>query len=253
MSIQINLQRDQLIIDLYNQGFNCKQVAKQLNISSSTCERALKRNNITINKYKNRRFINHNLKENYFSILNVENIYYLGFIFADGNIYKPSGNHSFKLTIDISSKDIEILENFHINNKINYTNKNSVYMCIISNKICEDLINLGVTPNKTHTCLFPDIPQELISHFIRGYFDGDGCFHINKYNKLIATICGNKNFLEKLGSYLPCKYSIRDTKKGIFELRISTIKEEMNKFVNYIYKDAHFFLKRKYNKTLNFN
>lgn len=47
-----------------------------------------------------------------------------------------------------------------------------------SKKSYTDLINKGCGINKSLILKFPDetqVPQNLISHFIRGYFDGDGC------------------------------------------------------------------------------
>ena len=47
----------------------------------------------------------------------------------------------------------------------------------------EDLHNLGVVENKTYKELHipKQIPNELIKHFIRGYFDGDGS--LNYYTR----------------------------------------------------------------------
>ena len=41
-----------------------------------------------------------------------------------------------------------------------------------------DIAKAGAMQCKTHLLTFPStniLPHELISHFIRGYFDGDGC------------------------------------------------------------------------------
>ncbi|MBP6881507.1 MAG: LAGLIDADG family homing endonuclease [Candidatus Pacebacteria bacterium] len=40
--------------------------------------------------------------------------------------------------------------------------------------MCEDLLNLGIVPQKTKQLKIPVIPSQLVFHFIRGYFDGDG-------------------------------------------------------------------------------
>lgn len=46
---------------------------------------------------------------------------------------------------------------------------------INSSKLCTDLVDLGFGYNKSYADLqLPKIPQELMPHFIRGYFDGDG-------------------------------------------------------------------------------
>ena len=81
-----------------------------------------------------------------------------------------------------------------------------------------DLINLGCIPNKSLTLTFPDfINDELLPHFIRGYFDGDGCIWNGKRKKVVVkdsrnktgyreriihnvkfTITGNYTFISKL-------------------------------------------------------
>lgn len=49
-------------------------------------------------------------------------------------------------------------------------------MDITSAELCNSLVNLGIGYNKSHFDLhIPNIPEHLIKHFIRGYFDGDGC------------------------------------------------------------------------------
>jgi hypothetical protein len=46
-------------------------------------------------------------------------------------------------------------------------------------KIINDLENKGVYPKKTFTIKYPDIDEKLERHFLRGYFDGDGCVRVN--------------------------------------------------------------------------
>ena len=50
---------------------------------------------------------------------------------------------------------------------------------ITSAKLCTDLVNLGIGYNKSYSDLhIPEMPENLVRHFIRGYFDGDGCITI---------------------------------------------------------------------------
>ena len=71
-----------------------------------------------------------------------------------------------------------------------------------------DLLKLGITPQKSLTLQFPkNIPDEYLSHFIRGEFDGDGSFYIQKSNKkknryLNASVIGNVDFLTILKNKL---------------------------------------------------
>ena len=76
----------------------------------------------------------------------------------------------------------------------------------------KDLRKFGLGNNKAKNVEeLPNISEELIRHFIRGYFDGDGCIYEststtksnNKkyYYKVFAVeIIGNKKFLESIGN-----------------------------------------------------
>jgi hypothetical protein len=64
------------------------------------------------------------------------------------------------------------------------------------------------TQNKSNTLRFPLVPESVLGHFVRGYFDGDGCvsFCKNKYADrnterwvLISLFTsGSKDFLDSL-------------------------------------------------------
>jgi len=122
-----------------------------------------------------------------------------------------------------------------------------------------DLVNLGCTSNKSLTIEFPSnnvlINNNYINHFIRGYFDGDGCLSISKNKQACLSILGSNNFLITLKDYLKLNYNINssiykyDTSK-IFKLSISN-KEDIIKFKTIIYSDCtDIFLTRKKNKFI---
>ena len=54
---------------------------------------------------------------------------------------------------------------------------------ITSKKLAEDLTKYGCHANKTYDLTFPNkeifVNKDLIRHFIRGYFDGDGSVFIS--------------------------------------------------------------------------
>src|SRR5690606_36171752 len=53
--------------------------------------------------------------------------------------------------------------------------KTIAFFRVSSKRMFKDLEKLGCGQKKTGYETFPDIPTELRRHFIRGYFDGDGC------------------------------------------------------------------------------
>lgn len=93
-----------------------------------------------------------------------------------------------------------------------------------SSKLTSDLIKLGCTTKKSLTLQFPTnkiVPKEFMSHFIRGYFDGDGCIWNGKRKKMIVkdsskesgyreriihnvkfTFTGNVEFINSLQDFL---------------------------------------------------
>lgn len=63
-----------------------------------------------------------------------------------------------------------------------------------SKRMYEDLIRLGCVPNKSgqEHLVMPEIPNHLKSHFIRGYYDGDGI----AYKDLRLGFCGHYDILK---------------------------------------------------------
>ena len=94
-----------------------------------------------------------------------------------------------------------------------YSDKSYEYkLALISDKLVSDIEKLGVVERKTLTLTFPDLREDLIPHFIRGYFDGDGSVFlhtrksgdgIHECECLGINICGTKEFLITLSTHLP--------------------------------------------------
>lgn len=78
------MMNNDMIIQLYNQGFTSNEIAKKLNCSKSTVNLARRNVNITfINRSKRTKVQN----ENFFDIIdNEEKAYFLGLLLADGCI-----------------------------------------------------------------------------------------------------------------------------------------------------------------------
>lgn len=180
--------------------------------------------------------------------------------------------------------DRHILDSFLLELKSNhklYVIKNSLrnenwsdqcMLTITSAKMSEDLSRLGCIPNKTKSLNFPTsdiVPNELIHHFIRGYFDGDGCVWIGKrypftfndgvigkrrtrmIHNMKFTFVGLDSFIESVKTNLiDCagfsnvKINYHKRKEKSASLEYSG-KNNIIKLYNYMYKDATVFLKRK--------
>ena len=159
-------------------------------------------------------------------------------------------NKPFKM-IGTSGKEILIKETF----QIDITNKN----------IYESLNNLGYGANKTyHHLHIPNLPDNLIWAFIRGYFDGDGCITGSirypniknrekniRFSYRVEWVSKTSSLLEDIQKFL-LKYninsSIRSYNNGLYYRLNIGAKNDIKTLFNYMYNDCNFCLKRKYNK-----
>jgi hypothetical protein len=260
--LKLNIDQELEIIELKRQKVPLKVIMEKFNIKSAkTIYDVIDRNGrehfIANKKYS--------VNENYFDkINNEEKSYWLGFLYADGYVrLKDNKSGQLKLKLQRSDKNHIVLfneclsSNYPIKNeisKVKYKNKVSVSeysaVSIYNTKLVKDLIKHGCLNNKTFKLEFPLLDDSLMRHFIRGYFDGDGCIYkVKKQEKSNQiTIVGNNNFIDSLKLYLINKLNINriNIKKNnnYKYLRICNI-DDCKKIKHYFYNDSTIFLKRK--------
>jgi hypothetical protein len=113
-----------------------------------------------------------------------------------------------------------------------------------------DLNNLGCTPAKTKTIRIPILEDELVHHFIRGYFDGDGTVGAYKNLKnsdwkiLKSGFCsGSKEFMIDLLKILPVKNKTIKQSNECYVTQHS-LHDTLNLY-NFMYKNHTLCLNRK--------
>jgi len=188
-----------------------------------------------------------------------EKAYWLGFLYADGSV----GSKEHKIELGLAEQDLKQIEKFRdfigIMNKISYRPNTKSYRYSFRSESCkEDLIKQGCMPKKSLILKFPtedQVPKDLIRHFIRGYFDGDGwftntesCFQIG----LIGTEDFIKGFLDNIEIYnkenkIFNVHRENGAKRYVFSAYVDVLN-----FLNWIYKDATIYLDRKYEHYLDF-
>lgn len=202
-----------------------------------------------------------------------EKAYWLGFLYADGCINRLYRNEKIKamdLELGLCREDEEHLNKFlkSINSNIPIVQKKnqlkgktyySSKIVVCCTKMCRDLISNGCTPQKSLVLKFPDksiIEDSLIRHFIRGYFDGDGCIYTNSNNKISINFTGTSDMLLGISDFLLQNNIMKTTvklydcgkAKEMFIYGIDNIKD----ILDYLYKDCTIYLERKYNKYIEF-
>ena len=217
------------------------------------------------------------IEYDYFDNIDTEyKAYILGLIYADGCINdKVQGRREWRLQISIQEEDGLILQKL-----LDDTNKNKLVIrnppstiknnwkkqltaCVNNTYLCKQLIQLGCFPRKSvNGMTFPNLSLELISHFIRGFFDGDGSVMIKKstykgkkvtttrYFLRTAFTSTDSIFLDTLISYLPITkvYKTNVTKRSVIHTYWIERQDDIINLRDYLYKDANYFFNRKYNK-----
>lgn len=229
-----------------------------------------------VKKYGNRELIPiKEFNEDFFELINTEEkAYWLGFIYADGYV-SIANNRTGILGIGLAEIDYEHLVKF--SNSIDLNKKFIVHknvtlgdkihratqVSVPSYKIVTDLENKGCHQAKSLTLKFPNInqvPSDLIRHFLRGYFDGDGSVSYGGHNKSKISYIGTENFLE--GVIFCLEKELGDL--GIITIHTSNIgisTHDKTKYFNktginsvrimkYLYENSTIYLDRKYKKYL---
>lgn len=198
-----------------------------------------------------------------------EMAYVLGYFSADGGMFINSGGSKY---IQFVSVDYDLLEKV----KRVMASKHKIYLKAKGNKNCKnayllepgskemygDLLKLGFIPRKEKRLKLPRIPKQYFNHFIRGFFDGDGCISYGFYkkrgrNKKTFTISAcfvssSKKFLKDLSGKLNiyAKMSFRCITKHTGSYKLSYSKNDAIKLFRYMYKNTKngLFLERKFVK-----
>ena len=184
---------NQEMIKAYEDGASLASLSRQTGLSTYKIKKILQNNSVKIRtRFEQTVFTNMSrgkqINHNYFDELNNEKVYYLGFLAADGCV-RPNRN---EIKIGLSAIDREWLEEFKL--KLNsereiedyITNKGFAVseLKFSSLKIKTELAKYSIVPNKTYLGItMKNIPDKYKLAFIKGYFDGDGCFVFNKNTK----------------------------------------------------------------------
>lgn len=232
------------IIDKYlNENYTLKQLGKEFGCNYGTIRNLLNKNNIKSRGNKQ----GYPRNEYYFyQIDTAEKAYWLGFLYADGCV------HSTNYEISINITDKEHIEKFQkaigaINHQITITedkrfaNAKTLYQFSIKDKqLHSDLIKWGCIPQKTFKLSsIPNIPRNFISHFLRGYFDGDGSLHYLKgtNNYRISFTSGAKDFLNDIQKELVTNVSL-NCNNNTYHLQISG-RKQVARILQYLYQDSN--------------
>lgn len=202
----------------------------------------------------------YNIREDYFNdIDSEEKAYFLGLLASDGCVTDED-----KVLIGLQERDTYLID--HLKKALEYTgpiyeikarsenHQTQRRLQFKNSAISASLNRLGIYPRKSLTLKFPDIDEQFISHFIRGYFDGDGCMRMSK-GVLNYKFVGTFNFLKSLQDILISKCGVKETKmyqankdKNTWELSYAGDRQCI-RIYGFLYKNATVYLLRKKEKA----
>lgn len=198
--------------------------------------------------------IKYSSNENFFKKWTPSMAYLLGLIYADGSLEDATYLRGRYIRLSSTDKSIissakNVLSSEHkivLIKPINPKWKIRYLIRIGSHEIYNDLVMLGLYPNKSLTMEFPNMPKKYLSHFTRGYFDGDGHVSVEKQGESLKKlkvifVSGSLNFLLELSDRLDKELNLKIKKvySGSRAYRLAYSTSDSVKIFKYIYKDAN--------------
>lgn len=267
---KINSKIENNIVDDYINGISNKVLSQKYSLHRSTIQTILVRNNIKLKSSSETSRKHQIIDENFFNIINTEEkAYILGLLYADGSLR----HNGFELTLIETDKEIlekisnilygKVILNYrksrNCGNNSKYKSKPQYRLIVTSHIMKNNLIMHGCIQAKTFKIRFPKLNNDMYKHFIRGYFDGDGCFSSSKKKKNIAkvTITSNIYFCDELTKFIENILNVNIKSKiryGEIGDAVITNRNDIIIFMNWLYDNSTIYLARKsdkYHKFLN--
>ena len=210
----------------------------------------------------------------YFHTINTEDkAYWLGFLSADGWIYTNKKTGSCDIGVELQYSDIKHLEKLNKCLNSNYLITDRWRPCLISSTdptkphhtctlrifstiMYEDLIDKGFTNNKSFDYSMPKIDNDFVRDYVRGYFDGNGCFTSTNHSCSVRICTASKqlshdftDILNTMGFNPTVYINITEYGTPVYYISLTRHNEQLD-FLDWIYKDSHMYLDRKYNKYI---
>lgn len=253
------------LVKLVSEGKSGKQICKEMQIDYVNMHRWLRKLGINLPNYHNELKFDNTVFD---TIDTEEKAYWLGFLYADGYVSSTCN------TVELSLKggDIEHLEKYRkflglkreIKTSLATCNNKDFTRCrlVVTDKHYHDtLISKGCVPNKSPILKFPNklifSSVDLIIHFIRGYFDGDGCVYKGSGDYSIISIVGTKEFLSGVVDLFPNLFSSEPYYKNKRRPKSNTYfisfgGEKSAIFGDLLYDNATIYLQRKYDTFIKY-
>lgn len=256
--------KSQLIDDYRTGHYRLADLCKKYLVTRPTVDKYLREAGITRESELTNCPKMHPFNEKYFEkIDSEEKAYFLGLLYSNGNL----STSQYLATISLQSRDVDILKGF--SRAIESTRPISVYakknpkhqplarLVMRSKQNWDNLFALGCVPAKSLILRFPaeeQVPRNLIRHFVRGYFCGNGSLSLAVDKKgvyvLNSSVVSTESFCRSLKNIIAEELNIH---AGIRNNGVTTVLAingacVARTFLNWIYAGTDLCIKRKFDK-----
>ena len=254
----------QIVYQEYQQGKSSIILATKYNLSHSTILRCVRRCGGTVRRTGNAYYTYH-CNSHYFDSLNsATKAYWVGFIAADGCIIdEMSRSKLLQIGLQLADKDhiARFLSHLESNHPI-HEYGNAARVSISNEHLCNSLAQYNIVPCKSTTMQFPDIPEVVLSHYMRGCMDGDGSWYVpysdriykKRYMYPNMQFCsGSLGFLEVFQHHLMQHCQLNKTKVSLQSAHGYRFcydgRQQLQRIVQFLYHNAIVYMPRKWAKA----
>lgn len=231
---------DQMIIDLYQSGMLVKDIAIKTGLTPDGVGYVRKKHNLPARPVGQPR--KHKVNEDFFKTWTHDMAWVLGVFITDGCVNGTLNQIIFiqkdKRILREIAKAMDAAENI----TKTYDTKTASTLLVNSKVIKNDLVQMGIHPNKSLDVPFPDVPDEFLPSFIRGVIDGDGYVYKDRYRLNVTS--GSLEFsnslhkaFESWGLKSNISIHIRESKSNFYRVWVKG-KESVLQLAKIIYEDC---------------
>lgn len=256
---------------MYRDGLSTVKIGNIFNAPASTVASIVKKHTgaLRSNKQNSKRY---HCNTRFFADIDTENkAYWLGFIYADGYVSaRKDGCKLTGITLGLEDKEhlVKFLAAVDSDHPIRtyqpaggYSTNPYCRVQIISDEMFTDLVRHGVVEHKSTILKPPTIDEHLVTHFIRGYIDGDGCITYStpspserpSYSlKIVGTddmLDYIKEFIEKHTTVRILRYYKRCPIDQVSSLEVGGNKQ-VKAILDHVYGNSSVYLQRKYDRYI---
>ena len=210
------------ILASYRETRSCSATAEALGVHSDTVNKYAKAAGILRAHGGVRRY---EFNESFFSEYSAASCYWGGFIAADGGLVLSKGAHRIQILLQRSDRAhieafLRCAKSSHPVKDVVLAGHKESSLILSSKDWWRDLHGrFNLTQRKSMTLQPPPeaLGVEMTWHYIRGYFDGDGCVHrpLDSQGRVkqIDFTCGSRPFLEWLRHFAGSHHKIMSVRR----------------------------------------